>query len=75
MENKSSDTELNHQNMNEALNSIYDEALRLLGLDKPNAELNHELNMGLELILSLSRYKHDIRMEDEKERSEEKDSD
>jgi hypothetical protein len=44
--------------MNEAFEAIHDEALRLLSLAPSNV---HELRLGLELIMSLARYKFDVR--------------
>ncbi|MGH8535185.1 MAG: hypothetical protein ACREXM_01680 [Gammaproteobacteria bacterium] len=48
--------------MNKAFNAIYDEAARLLSLVPANA---HDLSGGLQLIMSLARYKHDVRSVEE----------
>jgi hypothetical protein len=51
--------------MSKALDAIHDEAVRILSLVPSDA---HEINRGLQLIISLARYKHDIRsMEEIKE--------
>jgi hypothetical protein len=47
--------------MNEALNAIYDETLRLM----PLAKANSELSQGLDLIRALAQYKSDIRSKDD----------
>ena len=60
---------MNPEAMNAALDAIHDEAVRLLSLVSLDAS---DLHGGLELIISLSRYKHDIRSVEEikKTRSE-----
>jgi hypothetical protein len=55
---------MDEQAMSEALDAIHDEALRLLQLDLPE-----EVEKGLELIVSLSRYKFDVRTAEEEQRA------
>jgi hypothetical protein len=50
------------ERMSEALDAIYDEAMKLLTLDVPE-----EVTKGLMLILSIARYKQDVRSQQEKE--------
>jgi hypothetical protein len=47
---------MNEQSMSEALDAIHNEAVKLLALD-----LSPEADAIIELIVSLSRYKHDVR--------------
>jgi hypothetical protein len=47
--------------MRQALEAIYEEALKLLQLD-----LSEQARRSADLILSLARYKFDVRSEDEK---------
>ena len=49
---------VNEQLMSEALNAIHDEAVRLLNLLSMNQK---DLEDGLQIIISLARYKHDVR--------------
>ena len=56
---------MNEQAMSEALNAIHDEAMKLLKFDLPD-----EVDRGLHLIISLARYQHDVRTEQEKASSE-----
>lgn len=46
--------------MSEALDAIHDQALRILNLSG-----NSTVDAGLELIIALSRYKHDLRTDEE----------
>lgn len=62
---QASDHQLQYQNMSHTLDTIQEEAIRLLGF----CENNMELKEGLNLIISLSRYKSDVRTKNEKERS------
>jgi hypothetical protein len=55
---------MNEQAMSEALNAIHDEAMKLLKFD-----LLDEVDRGLQLIISLARYQHDVRTEQEKHRA------
>jgi hypothetical protein len=48
---------MNEHPMSEALDAIHKEAERLLGL----AGGSPELEKGLQLIVALARYKHDVR--------------
>lgn len=48
---------MNNQNMSNALDAIHNEALRLIGAVD---SISPELQTGLELIISLARYKHDV---------------
>ena len=48
--------------MNKAFEAIHDEASRLLSLVPSNAD---DLSGGLQLIMSLARYKHDVRSVEE----------
>jgi hypothetical protein len=47
--------------MSEALDAIHDEAVKLLQHEMP-----HEVNNGLHLIISLARYKSDVRTSQER---------
>lgn len=47
--------------MNKAFEAIHDEASRLLSLIPSSAHNAHDLSGGLQLIMSLARYKHDVR--------------
>jgi hypothetical protein len=51
--------------MREALKAIYDEALRLARRD----DLSEEVQDGVNLIISLSRYEFDIHNEEERRRA------
>ena len=55
-------TAKNVEGMLEALSAIHNEAEKLLRLDIPE-----EVRKGLMLIISLARYEHDIRSDQEKE--------
>lgn len=57
---------MNDHPMSEALDAIHKEAERLLGL----AASSPELEKGLQLIVALARYKHDVRSIQEKRNSE-----
>lgn len=48
---------VNNQQMSNALDEIHNEALRLIGAVD---SISPELQTGLELIISLARYKHDV---------------
>lgn len=50
------------ETMSKVLDIIHDEAVRILSLIPSDAR---ELNGGLQLIISLARYKHDIRSVEE----------
>ena len=52
---------MNEIAMRQALEAIYEEALKLLQLD-----LSEQARRSADLILSLARYKFDVRSEDEK---------
>jgi hypothetical protein len=56
------DTAKNMEGMSEALSAIHDEAMKLLKFDIPE-----EVREGLMLIISLARYEHDVRSDQEKE--------
>ncbi len=47
--------------MSEALDAIHDEAVKLLQHEMP-----HKVNNGLHLIISLARYKSDVRTSQER---------
>lgn len=47
--------------MSEALDAIYDEAVKLL-----KYETSEEVRKGIELIISISRYKFDVRSKKDK---------
>ena len=49
---------MTEETTNEAFDVIHDEASRLLALVPSDA---HDLRGGLHLIMSLARYKHDVR--------------
>jgi len=49
--------------LDQALNAIHDEALRLLPHIPSDSK---ELRVGVDLIISIARYKHDVRSEHEK---------
>ena len=55
-------TQIDTESMAKALDAIHDEASRILNLVPTGA---HELTGGLQLIISLARYKHDVRSVDE----------
>ncbi len=50
------------EQMSEALDAVHDEALKLARRD----DLTEEVEAGLNLIISLSRHKYDVRNEKEK---------
>ena len=52
---------MNPEAMGEALNAIHVEAVKLLALDP-----SEEIKRGLHLIISLARYKLDVRTDEEK---------
>jgi len=54
---------MNEDQMNKALNAIHDEAARLLNYEGPERE--QEIDGGLQLIMSLARYKFDVRNPEE----------
>lgn len=53
--------------MNRALDAIHDEAARLLNFEGPEKE--REMSDGLQLIMSLARYKFDVRSTEEIKRA------
>ncbi len=55
-------TQIDADAMSKALNAIHDEASRILKLVPAGAS---DVSGGLQLIISLARYKHDIRSVDE----------
>ncbi len=55
-------TQIDVDAMNQALDAIHEEALRILNLVPAGA---YDVSGGLDLIISLARYKHDIRSVDE----------
>jgi len=54
---------MNESATNEALDAIHDIATKLLLADDPD-----EISEGLDLIVSIARYKHDVRSDEEKAR-------
>ena len=56
---------MNEKSMSEALDAIHDTALKLLEHNPSN-----EIEKGLELIISLARYKYDVRSIQEKKQKE-----
>ncbi len=50
---------MSEEQMNAALDEIHDQALKLLGKD-----MSEEVKHGLEIIISLARYKHLIPLTD-----------
>lgn len=55
-------TQIDVDAMNQALDAIHEEASRILNLVPADA---YDVSGGLGLIISLARYKHDIRSVDE----------
>jgi hypothetical protein len=55
-------TQIDADAMSKALDAIHEEASRILNLVPAGA---HDVSGGLQLIISLARYKHDIRAVDE----------
>ena len=55
-------TQIDADAMSKALDAIHEEASRILSLVPAGA---HDVSGGLQLIISLARYKHDIRSVDE----------
>jgi hypothetical protein len=55
---------MNEKAMSEALDAIHDEATKLLKHGLPQ-----EVQRHLELIISLARYKHDVRSSQEKDKA------
>jgi hypothetical protein len=53
---------MSEKDMSQALDAIHDEAIKLLQQDLPE-----EVREGLDLIVSIARYKHDIRSSQEKQ--------
>ena len=58
---------MNEEAMNKAFEAIHDKALELLQYDLPK-----EVDEGLQLIIALARYQHDVRTDEEKRKSEER---
>ena len=58
---------MNEEAMNKAFEAIHDKALELLQYDLPK-----EVNDGLRLIVSLARYQHDVRTDEERRKPEER---
>ncbi|MDP2210300.1 MAG: hypothetical protein Q8J63_01015 [Candidatus Aquicultor sp.] len=52
---------MNEENMSNALDAIHDEAMKLLEHGVPD-----QASRGLELIISIARYKCDVRSEQER---------
>lgn len=57
---------MSEEAMSKALDAIHDEAVKLLKFDVPE-----EVSAGLSLIISLARYKFDVRTQEEKRAAEE----
>lgn len=57
---------MNNKQMSEALDAIHDETLKLLQKDLPE-----EVEEGLDIIVSIARYKYDIRTNEEKQAASE----
>ncbi len=55
-------TQIDADAMSKALDAIHEEASRILNLVPAGA---HDVSGGLQLIISLARYKHDIRSVEE----------
>jgi hypothetical protein len=53
---------MNAEAMSEALSAIHDEAEKLLNRD----DLPEEVEQGLDRIIAIARYEHDVRTESEK---------
>lgn len=56
---------MNEEAMNQAFNAIHNKAAELLKYDSPK-----EVTEGLNVIIALARYQHDVRTYEEKGRAE-----